>query len=66
LGARPFGRADYIRKFQMLTERMISWQESQRFLDAAQKLQDLQAPELHQLNIELPGETLAKGRSGIF
>ena len=65
-GAKPFGRADYIRKFQILTERIISSQESQRFLDAAQRLSDLQASELHQLNIELPGETLAKGRSGIF
>ena len=66
LGAKPFGRADYIRKFQILTERIISSLESKRFLDAAQRLSDLQAPDLHQLNIELPGETLAKGRSGIF
>jgi 2-methylcitrate dehydratase len=66
LGAKPFGRSDYIRKFQTLTERIISPQESQRFLDAAQRLADLQAADLHQLNIELPGESLAKGRSGIF
>jgi 2-methylcitrate dehydratase len=66
LGAKPFGRADYIRKFQILTEGIISSSESQRFLDAAQRLQELQATDLHQLNIELPGETLAKGRSGIF
>jgi 2-methylcitrate dehydratase len=66
LGAKPFGRADYIRKFQILTEGIISSRESQRFLDAAQKLQELEATDLRQLNIELPGETLAKGRSGIF
>src|SRR5882672_2851914 len=66
LGAKPFGRADYIRKFQILTEGTISSRESQRFLDAAQKLQELEATDLRQLNIELPGETLAKGRSGIF
>src|SRR5258706_7272481 len=66
LGAKPFGRADYIRKFQILTEGIISSQESQRFLDAAQKLQELKATDLRQLNIELPGETLAQGRSGIF
>jgi len=66
LGAKPFGRADYIRKFQILTERIISSQESQRFLDAAQRLSDLQATDLHQLNIEIPGDTLAKGRPGIF
>jgi 2-methylcitrate dehydratase len=66
LGAKPFGRADYIRKFQILTEGIISSRESQRFLDAAQRLQQLKAADLHQLNIESPGETLAKGRSGIF
>ena len=66
LGAKPLGRADYIRKFQILTERIISSQESQRFLDAAQRLSDLQATDLHQLNIEIPGDTLAKGRPGIF
>jgi 2-methylcitrate dehydratase len=66
VGAKPFGRPDYIRKFQILTEGIISSQESQRFLDSAQRLQELQATDLHQLNIELPGETLTKGRSGIF
>jgi 2-methylcitrate dehydratase len=66
LGAKPFGRADYIRKFQVLTERIISPLESRRFLDAAQRLSDFQAADLCQLNVELPGETLAKGRPGIF
>jgi 2-methylcitrate dehydratase len=66
LGAKPFGRADYIRKFQILTEQIISFQESQRFLDTAQRLSELSATDLHELNIELQGETLAKGRPGIF
>ena len=66
LGLKPFGRADYIRKFQILTDGIISSSESQRFLDAAQRLPDLQAADLHRLNIELPGDMLAKGRSGIF
>ncbi len=66
LGAKPFGHADYIRKFQILTEGIISFRESRRFLDAAQKLQELKATDLRQLNIELPRETLAKGRAGIF
>ena len=38
LGARPFGRADYIRKFQTLTEGIISTRESNRFLEAIQDL----------------------------
>jgi 2-methylcitrate dehydratase len=66
LGAKPFGRADYIRKFQTLTEQIISPQESQRFLHAAQRLSDLLASDLHQLNVELPAETLTKGHAGIF
>jgi 2-methylcitrate dehydratase len=66
LGAKPFGRADYIRKFQILTEGIISPQESKRFLDAAQRLPGLQAADLCRLNIELPGESLAQGRPGIF
>jgi 2-methylcitrate dehydratase len=66
LGARPFKRADYIRKFQTLTEGIISVRESQRFLDAAQQLSDLPATELWRLNVELPEGKLTKGRPGIF
>jgi 2-methylcitrate dehydratase len=66
LGAKPFQRADYIRKFQTLTEGVISPQESQRFLDAVQRLPDLSAAGLCQLNVELPEKMLAKGRPGIF
>jgi 2-methylcitrate dehydratase len=66
LGAQPFRRADYIRKFQILTEGIISPHESQRFLDVVQRLPDLPATDLLQMNVELPLETLAKGRPGIF
>ena len=66
LGARPFWRADYIHKFQTLTEGIISAQESQRFLDAVQRLPELPAADLCQLNVELPEKKLAKGLPGIF
>ena len=66
LGANPFQRANYIRKFQTLTEGIISSQESQRFLDAVQNLSNLEADDLCRLNIELPENKLMKGRSGIF
>jgi 2-methylcitrate dehydratase len=66
LGAKPFKRADYIRKFQTLTEGIVSTHESQRFLDVAQRLSDLPATELNQLNVELPEGKLVKGRPGIF
>jgi 2-methylcitrate dehydratase len=66
LSAKPFARADYIRKFQTLTEAVIAPQESQRFLDAVQKLPDLTADDLIRLNVELPEKQLVKGRAGIF
>jgi 2-methylcitrate dehydratase len=66
LGARPFKRADYIHKFQTLTEGIISPAESQRFLDVAQRLSGLSAADLRQLNVELPEKNLARGRAGIF
>jgi 2-methylcitrate dehydratase len=68
LGTKPFARADYLRKFQTLTEGIISPDESQRFLAAALGLADLTASDLHQLNVELPAPalTLAEGRPGIF
>src|SRR6266853_1894608 len=66
LGARPFKRADYIHKFQTLTEGIISTYESRRFLDVVQQLSDLPAVDLRQLNVELPEKKLAKGRPGIF
>ena len=66
LGARPFRRADYIRKFQALTEGMVSRAESERFLEAAFRLAELSGDELGQLNVELPEGKLARGLPGIF
>jgi 2-methylcitrate dehydratase len=66
LGARPFKRAGYIHKFQTLTEGIISPEESQRFLEVAQRLSELSAADLRQLNVELPAKNLARGRAGIF
>ena len=66
LGARPFKRADYIHKFQTLTEGIISPRESQRFLDVVQQLSDLPATDLLRLNVGLPEKMLARGRPGIF
>jgi len=66
LGARPFGRDDYVRKFQTLTDGLISARESNRFLEAVQDLHRLPAGELHLLNVALPAGTLAVGKPGIF
>jgi 2-methylcitrate dehydratase len=66
LGARPFGRDDYINKFLTLTDGIISTREANRFLEAAQELSRLKADELHRLNVALPAGTLAVGKPGIF
>ncbi|WP_337875953.1 MmgE/PrpD family protein [Elioraea sp.] len=67
LGARPFQRPDYIRKFQTLTEGIISAREANRFLEAVQDLAALPAGRLGALNVALPAGrvTLAPVR-GIF
>jgi 2-methylcitrate dehydratase len=66
LGAKPFGRDDYIRKFQILTDGIISTRESNRFLEAAQDLARLPAGELHRLNVALPAGMLTVGKPGLF
>ena len=43
LGAKPFAREDYIRKFHTLTDGIISAREANRFLEAAQDLPRLAA-----------------------
>lgn len=49
-GARPFGRAEYIKKFETLTEGILDAAESKRFLDLVQRLPELSAEELLALN----------------
>jgi 2-methylcitrate dehydratase len=51
LGARPFAREDYIRKFRILAEPVLSADEIERFLDLAQRLPDLSPEEVQQLTI---------------
>jgi 2-methylcitrate dehydratase len=66
LGARPFGRKDYIGKFLTLTDGIVSAREASRFLEAAQSVVSLPAGELHQLNVALPTGALAVGKPGII
>lgn len=66
-GARPFAREDYLRKFRMLAEGLVSEAEQERFLDAACRLPDLGAGELGELNVaaDLAGSAERDDR-GIF
>ncbi|MCR2813293.1 MULTISPECIES: MmgE/PrpD family protein [Microbacterium] len=60
LGARPFAREDYIRKFRILAEPVLESAEIERFLDLAQRLPELTADEVRQLSIVAkPGLLLA-------
>ena len=51
LGARPFAREDYIRKFRLLAEPVLTPAEIERFLGLAQRLPELSAAEVQQLTI---------------
>ena len=51
LGAHPFARADYIRKFRMLAEPVLEAEEIERFLDLAQRLPELTAEQVRELSI---------------
>jgi len=69
LGARPFGRADYLRKFESLTEGLVSPAEAKRFLTLVQRLPQLTAAEVCELNVILPPEKLTcatRDQRGIF
>jgi len=66
LGATPWTRPDYIRKFRALTEGILDPAEAERFLDVAQRLPALSAEALAGLTIALPEGALAKGRGGLF
>ena len=66
LGAKPFAREDYVRKFRILTEGIITTREANRFIEAAENLASLPAGELHQLNVALPVGQLAESKPGIF
>jgi 2-methylcitrate dehydratase len=66
LGARPFEREHYIRKFEEMTGDILAPRESARFLEVVQDLPRLAAGELHLLNVALPRGALAEGKPGIF
>ncbi|MDH3662003.1 MAG: MmgE/PrpD family protein [Alphaproteobacteria bacterium] len=67
LGARPFGRAEYIDKFKTLTDDILDPAESARFLDLAQRLPDLGADEVRALNPTAPSGYLVENPArGIF
>ncbi|MGO3147003.1 MAG: MmgE/PrpD family protein [Leucobacter sp.] len=51
LGARPFARENYINKFRILAEPVLEPAEIERFLELVQRLPELTADEVRELNI---------------
>lgn len=68
LGARPFAREEYIRKFRLLAEPVLEPAEIERFLHLVQRLPELTVDEVRQLNIvAAPGVIdLASAPKGLF
>ena len=67
LGAMPFGRAEYINKFEILTNDILDPAESVRFLDLVQRLPDLSAEDVLDLNPLVPmGYLIENPANGIF
>ena len=66
LGATPWKRPHYVKKFQTMTEGLITPEESRRFLAACELLPELRAGELFQLNVAMPEGSVQKGKPGLF
>jgi 2-methylcitrate dehydratase len=68
LGARPFGRQQYIAKFRALAAESVAPEEIERFLETVQRLPELGPGELDALNILAKDGVidLARGPKGLF
>lgn len=66
LGATPWQRPDYIRKFRTMTEGLITDEESRRFLEACERLPELGPGELFALNVAMPEGSIQSGKPGLF
>jgi 2-methylcitrate dehydratase len=66
-GVRSFGRSDYIRKFESLTEGIIAPQAQQNFLECVQQLPTLKPTDLMRLNLIVSkGYLVENSLNGIF
>jgi 2-methylcitrate dehydratase len=67
LGAQPFTRPDYIRKFRTLAEGVIAQPEQDRFIAAVERLPQLRAGELSELTFAVDPPRLGPAAArGIF
>ncbi|MCK9898278.1 MmgE/PrpD family protein [Frankia sp. AgB32] len=66
LGARPFGRAEYVAKFRRLAAGVLTTEKQDRFLDAAVRLPELGAGELGALTFVPAGPLPTRSADGLF
>lgn len=66
LGARPFGRREYVEKFRRLASPLLSDAEADRFLAVAAHLTSLGAADLVGLTFTVPGIERTTPRKGLF
>jgi len=59
-GQRTFRRSNYINKFKMLTDGLITQKESKRFLLLVQNLKKLKAKDVKNLNVEIKSKNSKK------
>ena len=67
LGARPFARPQYVDKFRMLADGVVTQEEQDRFLELVERLGSLSAAEVGQLDLEVDeGQLGEEAAEGIF
>jgi 2-methylcitrate dehydratase len=67
LGARPFKRPDYVKKFRALSEGIVATAEQDRFIATVERLTSLKAGELLDLTFTVDAKMLGpKSAHGIF
>ncbi len=66
LGATPWTRPDYVRKFRTMTDGLIDGAEADRFIAACEDLPGLPGGELHRLHVRMPEGSVRSGKPGIF
>ncbi len=68
-GAKPFVRKDYVRKFDELTEGIITKEERNRFITLCEALPELTAAQVQELNVQINIDKLINNKrdtKGIF
>lgn len=66
-GARPFGRNEYLNKFNILTEGLITSEERERFMELVTDLKELESAKVKELNIQIDQSLLkSPEKKGLF